>query len=86
MIRNILNTLEDRNKILKAREENDTFYVIKTVLMIGDLSSKTVEARRQQWISILKMLQKNTKTFNLNLEFNSQQIYPLENGGEIMTF
>ena len=48
--------LEDRNKILKAREENDTFYVIKTILMIGDLSSKTVEARRQQWISILKML------------------------------
>ena len=61
MIRNILNTLEDRNKILKAREENDTFYVIKTVLMIGDLSSKTVEARRQQWISILKMLQKNKR-------------------------
>ena len=44
--------------------------------MIGDLSSKTVEARRQ-WIGILKNAVENKKTFNLNLKFYIQQKYPL---------
>ena len=44
--------------------------------MIGDLTSKTVEARRQ-WIGILKNAVENKKTFNLNLKFYIQQKYPL---------